>query len=71
MKEKIKYPRGLPRGLGCKVFSTATRGRTAASGLFLTVASGGPPQERGQKKFWGYIRVILGLYWGNGKENGN
>ena len=20
---------------------------------------------------WGYTRVILGLYWDNGKENGN
>ena len=21
--------------------------------------------------FWGCIRVILGLYWGTGKQNGN
>ena len=21
--------------------------------------------------FWGYIRAILGIYWDNGKENGN
>ena len=21
--------------------------------------------------YWDYIRVILGLYWDNGKENGN
>ena len=20
---------------------------------------------------WGYVEVIVGLYWGNGKENGN
>ena len=28
-------------------------------------------EARGTLSYWGYIRVILGVYWDNGKENGS
>ena len=37
----------------------------------LGLAFWGLSEVPAREKFGGYIRVILGLYWENGKENGN